>query len=953
MIGRLPLASRPALGRAYIAVLAALVSLTGSCSGGGGDKTTAPVIVAPVLTTLSVSLSPTSVVLGQTATATASGFDQNGASISTGAVSWGSGAPAIASVSAAGVVSGVAAGQASITATAGGKQGLATLTVTLPPVATVNVTPPSATIALAATVQLTATTVDGSGATLSGRTVVWSSSDATKATVSTAGLVTGITSGIVTISATSDGKTGTASVSVAPAPIATITLAPATSTIAIGGTTAFTATAKDVSGNTLSGRTLVWSTSSAAVASGTASGNVYTVTGVSAGSATVTATGEGKTGTATVTVTAIQVAITTVTPATLVPGASVVITGAGFSATASANTVTIGGVAATVTAATSTQLSVTMSSSYPCLATGNATVSVIASGVTATKQQTLQVASSLALSVGQAASFLDAQSIRCNELSQTGGRYLISIFNSSTTPSANASLTFNGATSTATSASAAVALPVRESNLSARPSRSPAEVALDVGRRDHGAQLDRNRQIYAQMRADPAIAAARAERRAAARSGGLSTAGVTVPLTVGSKVVMHYIPASSTSCNTFVNVTARVVNVTSHGIVLEDTASVTAGLIDPELSALGQLFENSLYPIEATFGNINADDVSDALNNPGRVVMLFTPQQNVPSSNGGITLGHVISCDFAPTALAGYGGSNQTKIFYARAPTSTSTNANTTDTKGWWNAKMPGTLVHEAKHLTSYAERSSRNATAFEESWLEEATAQIATEIYGRSVYTSSSWKGNATYANTVYCDARIGFAQCPSGVFVMQSHFLYLYDYFRNNESKSILSPGSQDGDIYGSAWMFARWLVDQYGGATESTLLQALVQEPTLAGVANVTAKTGFSWSTLLADWTMMLVADDYPGYTPPVGAKYTFPSWNMRSIWSGFNTDFPSSFVAFPLIDRAISFGAFSVPLTLSGSATSIFELSGTQSTKQLLDLSTLSSSTLIRMSILRVQ
>jgi len=151
----------------------------------------------------------------------------------------------------------------------------------------------------------------------------------------------------------------------------------------------------------------------------------------------------------------------------------------------------------------------------------------------------------------------------------------------------------------------------------------------------------------------------------------------------------------------------------------------------------------------------------------------------------------------------------------------------------------------------------------------------------------------------------------------------------------------------------MFVRWLVDQYGGSTENTLLRSLVQEANLSGVNNVTAKTGQPFATLLADWTLTLVADDYPGFTPAAGAKYTFPSWNTRSIWTGFNTDFPSQFPPFPLVTHVVTFGSFNTSVTLSGAAAAIFELSGAQATKQLLDLSSLGLSTTIRVSILRVQ
>src|SRR4029077_7741633 len=79
-----------------------------------------------------------------------------------------------------------------------------------------------------------------------------------------------------------------------------------------GQTVQLSATPKDASGGALSGRTVTWATSNAAVASVSGSG---LVTGVAAGTATITATSEGQTGTATVTVTNVPVASVTVSPA--------------------------------------------------------------------------------------------------------------------------------------------------------------------------------------------------------------------------------------------------------------------------------------------------------------------------------------------------------------------------------------------------------------------------------------------------------------------------------------------------------------------------------------------------------------------------------------------------------------------------------------------------------------
>jgi hypothetical protein len=78
---------------------------------------------------VSVLLSSPTIQTGLTTTATVSGRDQAGAAMSVGAVVWTSGSPSVATVTSSGVVLGVSPGQATITATASGKQGSATITV--------------------------------------------------------------------------------------------------------------------------------------------------------------------------------------------------------------------------------------------------------------------------------------------------------------------------------------------------------------------------------------------------------------------------------------------------------------------------------------------------------------------------------------------------------------------------------------------------------------------------------------------------------------------------------------------------------------------------------------------------------------------------------------------------------------------------------------------------------
>ena len=89
-----------------------------------------------------------------------------------------------------------------------------TITSSNVPVAAVTVSPASTSVVVGATVQLAAVTRDSAGNTLTGRTVTWTSSTNGLATISASGLLAGVATGTVTITATSEGKSGTAAISV-------------------------------------------------------------------------------------------------------------------------------------------------------------------------------------------------------------------------------------------------------------------------------------------------------------------------------------------------------------------------------------------------------------------------------------------------------------------------------------------------------------------------------------------------------------------------------------------------------------------------------------------------------------------------------------------------------------------------------------------------------------------
>jgi hypothetical protein len=162
-----------------------------------------------------------------------------------------------------------------------------------PTVASIAISPASPSIAVGATQQFTATAKDSSGNTISGVTFAWSSSAAGVATINSSGLATGVSAGTTQITASSGGVTSPAdTLTVTPPPVASIAISPASPSIAVGATQQFTATAKDSSGNTISGVTFAWSSSATGVATINSSG---LATGVSAGTTQITASSGGVT----------------------------------------------------------------------------------------------------------------------------------------------------------------------------------------------------------------------------------------------------------------------------------------------------------------------------------------------------------------------------------------------------------------------------------------------------------------------------------------------------------------------------------------------------------------------------------------------------------------------------------------------------------------------------------
>ena len=291
--------------------------VTASVDGVSGSAT---LTVHTVVGSVVVSPAAAALQVGSTVQLAAVPQSSDGTPLPDRPVTWSSSNPVIATVSTTGLVTAQGIGSATISASSEGKTGTAAITVSPVPVASVTVAPASQSLPAGNSVQLTATAFDSVGNALAGRSLTWTSGNPAVALVSTAGLVTAVAPGQAVVTATSEGKSGSATITVIAAPVATVEVVPSTAELILGEALQFTAVLRNAAGNALTGRTVTWTSKTPSVATVTSPGGL--VTAVAVGTTTITASSEGKQGTASIRVVPVPPASMTIVPAsaTIVAG---------------------------------------------------------------------------------------------------------------------------------------------------------------------------------------------------------------------------------------------------------------------------------------------------------------------------------------------------------------------------------------------------------------------------------------------------------------------------------------------------------------------------------------------------------------------------------------------------------------------------------------------------------
>jgi hypothetical protein len=548
--------------------------------------------------------------------------------------------------------------------------------------------------------------------------------------------------------------------------------------------------------------------------------------------------------------------------------------------------------------------------------TGGQTLNVSTGAIQSSVTATASACTPTTLAVGQAASLTNPSS--CMVLG-AGGRYFVSIVNSSTSVGATVPFRMRGLT-----AGAAASTAVQKLDLQAAGGVrfGPAE-----DRSPHGRFVAKDLELFRQLlRAQATTPRANVQR---------SVQAAAVP-SVGDMIDLKFPNIAGNLCTQSSAIRGRVLFVGAHSIVVEDSASASAGAHDATFRAAGEEFDTHMWNLlQTNFGNPLAVDASRT-NNDGRMYLLFTPRVNNATAGSGQLWGFVTAADFFPSLCP---SSNAAEIFYSRVP-----DANQSTTA--FLAEVRRVIMHEAKHVVSYAEKLARATQptalfdgAESDVWLEEGSAMLAEEIWARSIYGYQQ-RGNVDYASSLFCERRAATnPTCtgkPIGVF---DHFAWLFDYMSTNETKTPFgSVNAQDGSIYGSGWAFLRWLIDHYT-TSEAAFLSSITSDATRVGVENVAHKiSAVPFTQLIEEWALAMALDDYPGFTP-ANAKYSFPSWNMRNIFSVLNSESSGYFNrAYPLNVRNVSFGKFAVDVgVLQAGTMSVFEISGTAGPSQMIEVS----------------
>jgi len=380
--------------------------------------------------------------------------------------------------------------------------------------------------------------------------------------------------------------------------------------------------------------------------------------------------------------------------------------------------------------------------------------------------------------------------------------------------------------------------------LAAPPASASSGRPSNLGDQFHDLLRNEERTHFAGLRLAPQAAApaTRAPRLAPPVVGDVKTFKVCADLTCKQSLMKT------------VTATAKTVN--GHLAIYVDNNAPANGLTQGALDSLGALFENRLYAIDTTaYGresDIDGNTVVEVLMT-GVVNQLVTKQQ---CNTQGFVAGFFFGADIDPTFASQY---NNGEVFYSIVADPDST-LSCGHSVARLKALIPVTFIHEFQHMISYNRHVLVGGGQPQETWLDEGMSHFAEELGGRSFLPGN----DSVFSDFVSGDLINTYFYLDSSA----THYL-------------VFSSGIGSLAERGAAWLFLRYVVDQFAADTSFTSVAAFtrsIEFSTLRGGAVIEAVASTPFPTLVEHWALANYVSDLPGFTAPPELQYK--SWQFRA-------------------------------------------------------------------------